>query len=262
MKIEKISENQIRCILTKQDLIDRQIKLSELAYGSAKAKNLFRDLMELAADEYGFEADDIPLMVEAIPLPSESIILIVTKVENPEELDTRFSKFAPMEHDGPEPPAHYETEHISIGADDILDFMKHLKEAHEAASKAASSSAAAEFPGSAGNKQTIPADLDISVAVDITKMYSFVKLDHAFELARVLSDYYNGENSIYRHPANKRFYLTLSKSQHTPEEFNKVCNILSEYAVQESYTPAAESFLKEHGTTIILSNALQTMSQI
>ena len=40
MKIEKVNENQIRCILSKEDLADRQIKLSELAYGSEKAKML------------------------------------------------------------------------------------------------------------------------------------------------------------------------------------------------------------------------------
>ena len=44
MKIEKINENQIRCTLTKADLEDRQIRLSELAYGTEKAKSLFRDM--------------------------------------------------------------------------------------------------------------------------------------------------------------------------------------------------------------------------
>ena len=43
MKIEKVNENQIRCTLTKADLADRQLKLSELAYGTEKAKDLFRD---------------------------------------------------------------------------------------------------------------------------------------------------------------------------------------------------------------------------
>ena len=38
MKIEKLNDNQIRCTLTKDDLADRQIKLSELAYGSEKQK--------------------------------------------------------------------------------------------------------------------------------------------------------------------------------------------------------------------------------
>lgn len=68
MKIEKVNDNQIRCTLTREDLAERQIKLSELAYGTEKAKLLFRDMMQQAAYEFGFEADDIPLMIEAIPL--------------------------------------------------------------------------------------------------------------------------------------------------------------------------------------------------
>ena len=96
MKIEKISDNQIRCTLTRADLADRQLQLSELAYGTEKAKSLFRDMMQQAAFEFGFEAEDIPLMIEAIP-SADSIVLIITKVEDPEELDTRFSKFAPCQ---------------------------------------------------------------------------------------------------------------------------------------------------------------------
>ena len=94
MKIEKVNDNQIRCTLTREDLAERQIKLSELAYGTEKAKMLFRDMMQQAAYEFGFEADDIPLMIEAIPLSADTIILVITKVEYPEELDTRFSKFS------------------------------------------------------------------------------------------------------------------------------------------------------------------------
>lgn len=48
MKIERTSENQIRCTLNKHDLMERQLKISELAYGSDKAKELFRDIMEQA----------------------------------------------------------------------------------------------------------------------------------------------------------------------------------------------------------------------
>mgnify|MGYP001274157847 CR=1 FL=1 len=99
MKIEKVNDHQIRCTLTKEDLADREIKLSELAYGTDKAKDLFRDMMQQASFEFGFEAEDIPLMIEAIPLNADCIVLIITKVEDPDELDTRFSKFAPSVHE-------------------------------------------------------------------------------------------------------------------------------------------------------------------
>lgn len=81
MKIEKISDTQIRCTLNKKDLIDRELRLSELAYGTEKAKALFRDMIQQASYEFGFEADDIPLMIEAIPVSPESLILVITKVE-------------------------------------------------------------------------------------------------------------------------------------------------------------------------------------
>ena len=60
MKIEKFNDNQIRCTLTQADLADRELKLSELAYGTEKAKSLFHDMMQQAAAEFGFEAEDIP----------------------------------------------------------------------------------------------------------------------------------------------------------------------------------------------------------
>ena len=61
MKIEKVNDNQIRCTLTKADLADRELKLSEIAYGTEKAKNLFRDMMQQAALKFGFEADNISM---------------------------------------------------------------------------------------------------------------------------------------------------------------------------------------------------------
>ena len=121
MKIEKISENQIRCTLTSSDLESRKIRLSELAYGSDKARLLFQDMMQQAHRNFGFESDNSPLMIEAIPLSHDSIVLIITKVEDPEELDTRFSRFSTPD---PEPGDHIER-HFT-GADEILDLFRRI----------------------------------------------------------------------------------------------------------------------------------------
>lgn len=90
MKIEKINNNQIKCVLNKNDLVSRHIKVSELAYGTEKAQELFKDMMEQASHKFGFETKNAPLMIEAVPLSSESIMLIITKVDNPEELEDKF----------------------------------------------------------------------------------------------------------------------------------------------------------------------------
>ena len=134
MKIEKINDNQIRCTLTHADLAARNLKISELAYGTEKAKSLFRDMMQQASFDFGFEADDLPLMIEAIPSSSDSITLIITKVEDPEELDTRFAKFSPSngeENNNITPPAPAPLE----GADDILNLFNKIHEARKMADR-------------------------------------------------------------------------------------------------------------------------------
>ena len=143
MKIEKVNDHQIRCTLTKADLADRELKISELAYGTEKAKNLFRDMMQQASQKFGFEAEDIPLMIEAIPLSSDCIVLIITKVEDPEELDTRFSKFAPSMDDDDE----FDPEEIAgdsqDSTDSIFDLFRQIQESRRASLDSASKGGAA-----------------------------------------------------------------------------------------------------------------------
>ncbi len=119
MKIERINENQIRCTLTSFDLSIRNLNIGELAYGSEKAKKLFREMIKQAEAEVGFDAEDIPLMVEAIPLSGESIMLVITKIEDPEELDTRFSRFSPASEEEDSPLGSLPQDLLE-GADSLL----------------------------------------------------------------------------------------------------------------------------------------------
>lgn len=241
MKIEKLNDNQIRCTLTKNDLADRQIKLSELAYGSEKAKSLFRDMMLQASAEFGFEANDIPLMIEAIPMPNECVVLIITKVSDPDELDTRFSKFSPSNADIPDSLSGADKAVIPEGADEILDIFKRIAEKH--------------FKELPEEKTTTKTPKD----VDLTRLYCFDDLDSIIDAAHVLDTYYRGRNLLYKDPAQKIYYLVLHKSSHTPEEFNKICNILTEYGSNEPYTKSVEAYMREHYKPIIKKEALQKL---
>lgn len=90
MKIEKINDRQIKIFLNQSDLEERNIKLSEFAYGSEKAQSLFRDMMERASKECGFYADTNRYIIEAIPASTDSIILIITKVKEDEDVLDRL----------------------------------------------------------------------------------------------------------------------------------------------------------------------------
>lgn len=261
MKIEKVNENQIRCTLTREDLAERQIKLSELAYGTEKAKLLFRDMMQQAAYEFGFEADDIPLMIEAIPLSADTIILVITKVEYPEELDTRFSKFS-----DPDPEDVYDdtlssnsSSAASEGADDILGLFKKMQEERQKAAEGVQSEDSfVPLDSGEDKKEKNP----VNVLVDITKLFVFGDLTELLRLSCILSGFYTGSNDLYKNEASGKYYLLVSKSSQSPEVFNKVCNILSEYASQQTYTPGTAAFFQEHYTSVLKKNALQILAQL
>ncbi len=99
MKIEKINESQIKVFLNQSDLKERNIKLTELAYGSEKTQALFREMMEEAVETCGFEVEDCPLMIEAVPISSESIMIIVSKVSEDNRVDNKFSLMPPSKEE-------------------------------------------------------------------------------------------------------------------------------------------------------------------
>lgn len=248
MKIEKISDNQIRCTLTRADLADRQLQLSELAYGTEKAKSLFRDMMQQAAFEFGFEAEDIPLMIEAIP-SADSIVLIITKVEDPEELDTRFSKFAPSsiaDAKKKNTPGKLE------GAEGLLDLLGKVQESFEA--QAVQTAKAAS--------ETSDDNTDKKDSGNNIRLFSFPVMENVLKAAHLLAPMYHGSNTLYKDDQEEMYLLALAQSDHSTADFNRICNMLSEYGALESASGATFAFLEEHCETFLSGNAVQQLANI
>ena len=94
------------------------------------------------------------------------------------------------------------------------------------------------------------------------KSYLFHRMNPILDVARILSGHYHGENSLYKNPETGDYYLLVSKSDHKPEEFNKVCNILSEYGTSAKYSPSGKAYMKEHYTLLMEHCALQQLALI
>lgn len=249
MKIERINENQIRCTLTSSDLSARNLNLGELAYGTEKAKKLFHEMIQKASNEVGFEADDIPLMVEAIPLSSESIMLIITKIEDPEELDTRFSRFSPGNEDEPLTALANE---LLEGADGLLSLFTDNGK-NTAASPLAGSGTPSTEKAEPGSK--LPA----------ARIFTFGSLDEVCRAARIAAPVCETPNTLYKHPSDGRYYLVVRQTADSTDAFNRLCNLLSEYSepLKTAAAPNAfEAYYEEHYETIVREHALSTLSTL
>ena len=244
MKIEKVNENQIRCTLTREDLASRELKISELAYGTEKAKSLFRDMMQQANFEFGFEAEDIPLMIEAIPLNAECIVLIITKVEDPEELDTRFSRFAPhvTEDDEEEDEEDYSD---SDDTQEVLDLFRKLQEG---------------TPEPAVRAPEAPAPSEAAAQEKLrTRIFAMDSLSQVMSAARVTGSQFDGKSMLYKDEHTDKYLLVLTQGDSTRENFDRASNMISEYGTLQRMS-AGCTFLAEHYEALVPADALRILA--
>lgn len=287
MKLEKLSDTQIRCTLSKEDLSQRQLHLSELAYGSEKAKELFRDMMQQASIELGFEADNIPLMIEAIPISNDCLVLVVTKVEDPDELDTRFSRFSKINVDDSFDEDFSDIDDTDFEEMDFLDDEDDIDMDDEPLPFSPSSdfdNADSDASTSSKERSAIDDALDLIApftqaiaqakkeamrkkkenrsSVQDCQYYSFQNFSQAAQLGAFLVPFFEGESSLYKDSFSNNYYMILRKTQSENDTFHRACNIAADFGVRISASYATPAYFREHFETILEENAVEMLGEL
>ena len=102
MRMEKINEHQVRCLISDQDLLQRKLTAGELRYGDPETRALFKEVLQKASRQYGFNKEEYPVMIEAVPV-HEGLLIVLSAVENPEETDPHFVHFHEEENEDAAP---------------------------------------------------------------------------------------------------------------------------------------------------------------
>lgn len=287
MKLEKLSDTQIRCTLSKEDLSQRQLHLSELAYGSEKAKELFHDMMQQASIELGFEADNIPLMIEAIPISNDCLVLVVTKVEDPDELDTRFSRFSKINMDDSFDKDFSDIDDTDFEEMDFLDDEDDIDMDDEPLPFSPSSdfdNADSDASTSSKERSAIDDALDLIApftqaiaqakkeamrkkkenrsSVQDCQYYSFQNFSQAAQLGAFLAPFFEGESSLYKDSFSNNYYMILRKTQSENDTFHRACNIAADFGVRISASYATPAYFREHFETILEENAVEMLGEL
>lgn len=225
MKIEKISDTQIQVTLNHSDLIDRNIKISELAYGSKKAQALFKDMMARAYEDFGFETENVPLMIEAVPLSTESIMIVVTKVEDSSQIEQKLDAIG-------ERPTHRTFKEPE--EDRLMDLA---------------------LMGKDGEGK----ELSNSIVKAESVTYLFMDFDTVSMAAHRVQSLFIGDSSLYKY--NERYFLVLNKNRKANVKVESLMSILDEFASRCQETDLNEMFLKEHGQLMINLHAVDVLAK-
>lgn len=257
MKIEQINPNQIKCILNKNDLSSRNLQVDNLTYGTEPFNSLVNELIKHAKDKFNFITDSTPIVIEAIPMPGDSLSITITKNDDPEELDTRFSKFSPTPEDVENAINETFSSHQEKinKANEILSLLSSFKDALlNQAIQDSTDFPKISTPNNSKKNQMPPVHNDINL------VFIFENMDKLISLSRILQTKYTGESSIYQN--NNQFYLLINNVSHTPEEFNQICNIICEYGRYTNFKKNPTAYLNEHYELILAEDALQQLANI
>ena len=244
MKVERINENSIALTMNSSELKDRNIRLSDLSYGSEKSKELLIELAKVAKTELDFNIDS-PIAVEAVPLKDGDIKLIITKIFDPDELDARFSRFTPTKND-----------FVPFA---IMQLLESTIDKFEDALKTGSSNKDLNLTNNA-NKLEIRSDKDIVC------IFEFDEIDGASDATKNLSNF-DYDSVFYKDEKNNKYFLVMSISNDVPKDeltdFNKACNTLAEYGKRkEGHIGMNKAYYDEHYKVIIKDNAIRKLSML
>ncbi len=251
MRFEKINENKLKIELSREDLMERNIKLSDIAFGAENSRQVLHEIMAQAFEELDFEADNKPLVIEAVPTSGFSINIFITKIKDEAEFEENMSK-------------------VSQQGDKNVDGLKLLEKFANDFEKLISKSgmdALDDITGSnpKNNNKSQPTKQDNKVKeksiLEKTEIiYKFDVLDNVIDLAKAINTDYKGKSTLYKH--DEKFYLLLNAKGYEKIDIVKLRLVLDEFGEFVSTHKVAQGFLNEHGSVIVKSDVFKKLEKI
>jgi len=214
-------------------------------YNGPNLPPLYADIREKILDKVDFDVENMPLMVEAIPMSADSIMLIVTRVEDPDELDTRFSRFSPAAEDDWE-----DSEILSELASGLLEGAAFLKEALHSKDNSPATTKEDSETTSAASASIQPS----------ARLFVFQTLDQAAAAAAAVNGIILVDSTLYKDPVKGQYYLCIHCGKNE-DAFRRTCNTLSEYGALRNSPAGVLAYCEEHCETIIARRALDKLSR-
>ena len=161
-------------------------------------------------------------------------------MEDPEELDTRFSRFTPS---GESDPLNVEALEKLDGADEFFNLLNKVKEA------------AAGTKSSGKESKEEPTAPSFSV-----RLFSFDSLDGVIRASRLIAPAYKGANTLYKDGTENVFLLRLHRQSIQQTNSTRFAICFQNMAHPEKADSTVLAFLEEHCDILISADAVQKLT--
>ena len=236
MKIELINENSIRCTINRKEFEDYKIGFSELIEGKGNTNKLFKRIMLLANEKFGFEPNENPLIIEATASMPGDIVFTITNVDGNTDISGLRKAIEEKRAGAAKNQIHRKIQNIESGQEQILEKVNEFSDG-------------ALF------------DLDNEEEEDVMFIFSgrnsFMNL---CSVAKLVKGIFCGRSNLYFYKG--AYILIIDKRTDATDRYVYTYDIISEYADSTRFSDIDVNIFLEHGNPIFEEDALKKLAEI
>lgn len=249
MDIKKISEKEVRIILNKTDMEEKNIDIRAILRGSSSAKDALNSLIYEAIEKVNLQIDNKNKFLSLdIPFANEEsieLVLTVLDISSRSELEALQSLSNLFKNLG------YEYDFLS----ELGEFDKEISKQLKSYSDTFKSDVKSENYTRSSKSSKTTKSTKISSKIR-PLIYSFDCIEYLVKVTQLFINNKITFNESKLYKKDKKYFLSLTKK--TTTKMERAEAILSEYGTKVN---CHEYVLEEHGELMIKENALKILNE-
>lgn len=263
MDIKRIGENQIRCALTEEEIIELGFSIDDIIGNTETTQKFMRVVLNLVEEKEQINIDSLSPMVRAELLQDHSMAITFGG-----ESDVNFKNLVDtvnhlMSQMVPEKLEEFHQMSKEEKKNTIDEFLKNLSDTRKKEESAAKKEA--EKKKEAVESLAMPADEtnpDDEVFISsVPFVLEFVQMDDAIRMSKLfLGEERMPKSTLYK--LEGKYYLIIDFIHFSKNELRPLAFAAVEYDSKHFADPTQVAYIQEHGSCIVKNEALQTLMQL
>ncbi|MDO4167824.1 MAG: adaptor protein MecA [Eubacteriales bacterium] len=266
MDFRRIDKNTVQCRMTEEEMNEFGLNIEDFFTDQEKSRDFLEQIVEMAEEEVGYEVESGMVSMQLMRMPDNSLTITFTDrgEDGLHNMLHQIQHLAGMIDDST-------AEEIVDGLQQELEKEQNNrcgKAIHKEASEGESKHADAkdnktqqkEYQKHMREIEKLQREKE-KRKLNSAKVYEFQ--DFA-DLEQFAADYISTKNissRVYRDKMAGKYYLLVKKGKLKMEEYQVLCQRLSDYGSICSEQPYVEQYCKEHFECLISKHALRVMRE-
>ena len=235
MKFNLVNDDKLQIIISKDDMIKRDMLKSDLTPHNPEAQKMFFEILEEAKEACGFQVENnTQLMIEAYPMTGESMLVTVTKLKS-NRAESPFSR---------------EIHRISQA---IVDELNELQQSGKDLNDLKGLKCLNDLEGFEDFEDDDDFD-ELPDVADGEVIYRMETLEDVIQAGHLLKPSYDGDSQLFRY--NNAYYLVLLEKEWLTDGG---LALLGEYGDRIAVSSV---FFAEHGQMVMAERALEILAAL